>query len=123
VIEGKYSDAIVRLEESRPKFPDDALFSYNSACVYGRAVEHLAAHEEIADRDKLSQQYTATAISDLKRSIKLGFRDFNWMKQDPDFKALHNVPEFQKLQAMGEKIEADGNAEPPGPEGAGEEGQ
>jgi Flp pilus assembly protein TadD len=106
-IDGKYAAAIEKLEAAREKFPRDNMFAYNSACVYGRAVEHLKAHPEIADREKLLAQYTKTAIADLKRSVQLGFQDLKWMQEDPDLNSLHDEPEFQNLYKTAEKAGAD----------------
>lgn len=105
ITDGKYAEAVKRVEEGRPKFPNNALFSYNTACVYGRSVEYLKKHEKVENRDALIKQYTATALSDLHKSAELGFRDFNWYKNDPDLKSLHEAPEFQKLVAQPEQQE------------------
>lgn len=107
VVDGKYLEATKMIEDERAKFPNNPLFSYNSACVFGRAVEHLKKDEKAADREKLTQQYSATALSDLKRSVELGLQDFDWMRKDPDLKSLHELPEFQKLSQMSESEEPD----------------
>jgi len=97
VVDGKHAEAVKLLEESRSRFANNALFSYNAACVYGRAVEYLQKHEQAADRDTLLPKYTSAALADLKKSVEQGFQDFEWMKKDPDLKSLHAVPEFKTL--------------------------
>jgi|TARA_B100001093_G_C26803829_1_gene1004608 tetratricopeptide (TPR) repeat protein len=38
------------------------------------------------------------ALSSLKESIKLGYRDFNWMLEDEDLEALRETTIFMKLK-------------------------
>lgn len=96
-MEGKIAEAVKKLDETRPKFPNNSLFNYNAACVFGRAVEHLQKNEKAADREKLIAQYTQSGLDELKKSIELGMQDFEWMKKDPDLKPFRELPEFQKL--------------------------
>ncbi len=37
------------------------------------------------------------ALRQLRQAIKLGYRDFDWMQQDPDLEALKLHPEFQAM--------------------------
>jgi predicted Zn-dependent protease len=37
------------------------------------------------------------ALQALRKAIKLGYRDFDWMQQDPDLDGLKLRPEFQQL--------------------------
>ncbi len=97
IADGKVDEAVKKIEESRSKFPNDGMFSYNAACVYGRAYAHVAKDEKAADRDKLLAQYKQAAFADLKRSIELGFQDFELMKKDPDLKPFQELPDFQEL--------------------------
>ena len=59
--------------------PDNATAHYNLACS-------LALTKRKTD-----------ALHALKRAIQLGYRDFDWMQQDPDLEALKKHPEFQAL--------------------------
>lgn len=97
VVEGKHAEAAAKVEEHRAKFPGNALFNYNAACVYGRAVEYLQKNDKQPDREKLLKQYREAALADLKKAMEYGFQDVNWMKNDPDLKALHDLPEFQQM--------------------------
>ncbi len=57
---------------------DDPIVHYNLACSYallGQAKKALTA---------------------LKKSVRLGFRDFHHLKRDSDLKILHEDPQFQK---------------------------
>jgi len=98
ISEGKPDEAVKKLEESRAKFPNNAMFNYNAACVYGRAYAHVEKDEKAADREKLMAQYKQACFADLKKSVEMGFQDFALMKKDPDLKSFHDLPEFQELQ-------------------------
>lgn len=113
VVDGKIDEAVKKIEDVRSKFANEAggAFVYNAACVYGRAVELLKKNEKLADRDKLIPQYTQAALADLKKSVELGFQDFDWMKKDPDLKSLHDAPEFEKVATPPNP--ADGNGQAP----------
>ena len=97
VKDGKHAEAIKKVEESRPKFGEDAVFRYNIACVYSRACAYLEKNEKVVDRDKLLKQYTESALKELKASIQGGFQDFTWMQKDPDLKFLQSNADFKKL--------------------------
>lgn len=69
----KMDRKLVRLE------PDDPIAHYNlacSLCLKGRK---------------------ADAIKVLREAIELGYKDFEWMKNDPDLSDLINYPGFIKL--------------------------
>lgn len=106
---GKPDAAVKRLEEHRGKYPNNAIFQYNAACVYGRAVEHTARQDASADRDAKLAQFRQAALADLKKSLELGFSDMELLKKDPDLKPLHDTPEFQEL-LKGRPVPAEGAA-------------
>ena len=113
VLEGKPDEGIKLIESKREKFSNDMLFAYNSACVYGRAIDYLNKHDDVKDRDKKREMYKQKALADLKSSVKKGFVDLNWMKKDPDLKTLHGLPEFEKIHSP------NGVVRPPEPKKAG----
>lgn len=39
----------------------------------------------------------AEALRALRQAVELGYRDFDWMQQDPDLEGLKNHPLFQAL--------------------------
>lgn len=96
-IAGKYESAIKLVESSREKFPNDGLYHYNVACVYGRAAESILKDDKATDRDTKLADFKRRAIEDLRASVKLGFNEFDWMKKDPDLNSLHEMPEFKEL--------------------------
>lgn len=61
--------------------PDNPTVHYNLACS-------LALCKRPAD-----------ALRSLKRAVALGYRDFDWMQQDPDLEGLKHNPAFRKLLA------------------------
>ncbi len=102
---GEIDRAVKLVEDGQKDFKDDAYFAYNSGCVYGRAVGYLKKHtdKEIADRDKKTTEYQTQSVKYLMHSVSLGFRDAKWLKEDPDLKPLHNLPEFGEVVAAAEK--------------------
>jgi predicted Zn-dependent protease len=58
--------------------------------------ENATAHYNLACSLALSKQKSA-ALRELHHAVKLGYRDFDWMQQDPDLAALKQHPEFQSL--------------------------
>lgn len=59
--------------------PDNATAHYNLACS-------LALSKRKMD-----------ALRQLRQAVELGYRDFDWMQQDPDLDALKAHPHFQDL--------------------------
>jgi tetratricopeptide (TPR) repeat protein len=56
------------------------------------------AHYNLACSLALSKR-KADALRELREAVLLGYRDFDWMQQDPDLEALKHHPEFQALLA------------------------
>jgi tetratricopeptide (TPR) repeat protein len=69
----KMDRKLVRLQ------PDNATAHYNLACS-------LALSKRRAD-----------ALRTLRRAVQLGYRDLDWMLQDPDLDGLKNHEEFHQL--------------------------
>ena len=61
--------------------PDDALVQYNLACSCA-----------------LTHQPEA-ALAALHRALDLGYRDFNWLRRDPDLAGLRKHPLFKSIRA------------------------
>ena len=99
VHEENYREGVRYVEDAREKFPKDQIFAYNSACVYGRALQELGKQDETDERDQLVADYRQKALSALSSAVKLGFQDLDWMKKDPDLESLHELAEFQKIHS------------------------
>ena len=110
VLEGKIDEGLKSVEDVRAKFSRDQLYFYNTACVYGRAVEALQkADDKTPDRQKKLADWRSKALADLRSSMKLGFQNTDWMKKDPDLNSLHDLPDFQKLINPGPGPDAEKN--------------
>jgi tetratricopeptide (TPR) repeat protein len=57
---------------------------------------NATAHYNLACSLALSKR-KAAALTELKQAVQLGYRDFDWMEQDPDLEALKKHPGFQDL--------------------------
>jgi tetratricopeptide (TPR) repeat protein len=96
-MEGKFDEALEMVLGAADRFPDDLIYAYNTACVYGRALERLEKEEASSARDDRIADYRGQALRHLGTSIRLGFEDFPLMRTDPDLEPLRKLPEFQKL--------------------------
>ena len=93
ILKGEVEGGIQWLEASRERFKnfDQTVFAYNAACVYSQA------YGKVPKNDARAERYKEKAVEELQRAIKAGYQDFDLMRNDPDMKPLHEVPEFQKL--------------------------
>ena len=85
------------------------MFTYNAACVYGRAVEQTSKLLPSPEREKKTATFRKQALSDLQLSVKLGFPDIDWMKKDADLESLHGLTEFKRIVSPDEKHGPDEN--------------
>lgn len=65
--------------------PHDPLMCYNLACSYSLT------------------NNTDLALTTLEKSLQLGYRGFNWLKEDPD---LENIRQSKRYQEIVEKFTA-----------------
>lgn len=79
--QGRIADGL-RMDRRLVKLqPTNATARYNLACS-------LALSKRKTD-----------ALRELRHAVALGYRDFDWMLQDPDLEPLKQHPEFQALLA------------------------
>jgi tetratricopeptide (TPR) repeat protein len=57
---------------------------------------NATAHYNLACSLALSRR-KADALRSLRQAVKLGYKDFDWMQQDPDLEELKQHPEFRNL--------------------------
>ena len=77
--QGRIADGL-RMDRKLVKLqPGNATAHYNLACS-------LALLKRKGD-----------ALNELKRAVALGYRDLDWMEQDPDLEPLKRHPEFHAL--------------------------
>lgn len=60
---------------------------------------NATAHYNLACSLALSQRRD-DALRSLRQAVSLGYKDFEWMEQDPDLEGLKALPEFQKLMGQ-----------------------
>ena len=58
--------------------------------------ENATAHYNLACSLALSER-RSDALRSLRRAIELGYKDYDWMSQDPDLEGLQKSKEFQSL--------------------------
>jgi len=61
--------------------------------------ENATAHYNLACSLALLQR-KHDALRSLNRAVELGYKDFDWMAQDPDLDGLKEHPEFVSLLAL-----------------------
>jgi len=57
---------------------------------------NATAHYNLACSLALSRR-RADALRSLRQAVHLGYKDFDWMQQDPDLEELKNHPDFLAL--------------------------
>ena len=78
-MKGRLQDGLVVDEKLVTVRPTDPTAHYNLACRYAL----------LKQRDK--------AIVALRRAVELGYRDFDFMKEDHDLDSIRKDPRFRKL--------------------------
>ncbi|MFH5806683.1 HEAT repeat domain-containing protein [Alienimonas sp. DA493] len=119
---GDVDGGLARAEEGLKKYPEDRLFAYNMACVYGVAAKALQpaidSGEADAETKERYERYHDKAREHLIRSYRLGLDGADHRHHastDPDLDVLHGDPAFEQVVA--------GTLPPaPGEEGPGEDG-
>ena len=87
---GQYTDGLKVDEKLSQLQPANPLVFYNLACSYS-----LTGEVELA-------------ATSLRRAILLGYRDFNWLRRDPDLRGIRRHPLYrtvrERVRAMQVKI-------------------
>jgi non-specific serine/threonine protein kinase len=76
---GNREEAIRHLQTAVVLRPDDGNTLYNAACVYG-----------ILNEATLSMEM-------LRKALKAGYANLEWLRRDPDLTCLHGTAEFEQL--------------------------
>jgi non-specific serine/threonine protein kinase len=76
---GKKEEAMRHTEMAVVLRPDDGNTLYNAACVYGVLEEKAPAMEMV------------------RKALKAGYANLEWMRRDSDLQCLHGDPEFESL--------------------------
>ncbi|RMG35153.1 MAG: hypothetical protein D6725_13100 [Planctomycetota bacterium] len=99
VRKGRVEEGLKRLETAVPRYDEDAVFLYNAACVYSRACEAAVA----GGREDAARRYADRALRFLSDSVRRGFGDLDWAKEDPDLAALRRFDAVAFRRALGEQ--------------------
>ena len=78
---GKYVAGLKVDEQLALLRPDDSLVHYNLACSYS-----------------LTDQFEQAVVA-LEKALRLGYRDFKWLSEDPDLNKLREHPLYQRIRA------------------------
>ena len=104
---GRLEEAIALVQEHADTFPDQPIFDYNRACIYGRAVELLKSDPDLPVDDPRLAVFAEEAVRLLKLSFDHGLAEltgvpdmYEYMRSDPDLKPLHNVPAFREFAEL-----------------------
>ena len=89
--------AIPFIEGHLKQFENNGLFSYNVACVFGRALINMKKQTKSPNIQKKIKAYREKAILHLTNASKTGFEDVEWMQKDPDLSELQALPAFKSL--------------------------
>lgn len=117
VRQGNVEKGIATGKAFSSKSDGDSVYSYNMACVYGRAIEQLESRTDSRspEQQELIEKYRAQALSLLEQSITDGLdrSNLDWMRRDPDLETVRRSPAFKELidEAI-ENAEQDGKTEP-----------
>lgn len=101
VMQGDVDKGIKHIEDAKPKLTklksSESMLAYNTACVYGRAMEQLQKSKKPDEVKAKVAECRKKALGELKLAVEKGYRDFAAMQKDPDLKPLHKLPEFKKV--------------------------
>jgi tetratricopeptide (TPR) repeat protein len=85
---GRYEEGLKIDEQLAQLRPKDALVHYNLACSYGLA-------------DQVER-----AVATLHRALDLGYRDFKWMRRDPDLRKVRKHALYRQIRERILSLEA-----------------
>jgi Flp pilus assembly protein TadD len=77
---GRYEDGLKVDEQLAQLRPADPLVHYNLACSYGLA------------------EQMERAVATLHRALDLGYRDFKWMRRDPDLRKVRKHAAYRQIR-------------------------
>lgn len=94
---GEHEQGVKQIEDARKTFGKDPQYLYGCACVYSRSAGYLREHPEVENAKTKADEYEKKALADLDQTIKLGYKDYEWFKNDPDMRAIKETDQFKKL--------------------------
>ncbi len=104
---GRRDEGLELIRKHADQFPDEPVFDYNQACVYGRVIEHLKQDANVAADDPRLAIYAEESLRLLEQAfahdVSLATREPDMLaftRKDPDLFSLHEVPAFRKFTEM-----------------------
>jgi len=95
---GKIDEGIGHGEKIRGKFTGQNIFHYNMACIYGRSIEVVQQKPELTDADRQQiENWKKQAMLDLRESVEKGFKDLDWLQEDPDLDSLRELSDYKSF--------------------------
>lgn len=94
---GEVEPALAMVDEHYEMFRDEFLFVYNTACVCGRGIKAIDEQPDAAEHAELRERLVDRAIVELKRTLEIGYSDFDLLNTDPDLDAIRDDPRFQEM--------------------------
>ncbi|WP_437206834.1 HEAT repeat domain-containing protein [Planctomicrobium sp. SH664] len=94
---GEWKRAVEIVDKHHEAYAKNFIYLYNTACVYGRAIETLKNLPQSAERDQDIRKLEERAIEKLQLAVELGFDDFGHMQKDPDLATLQDLEKFKLI--------------------------
>ena len=109
VRQGEFQAGLKMADETLLLDPNEESTLYNTACVYGRAVEA----REISAEQRM--KYLDETLRLLQSSITAGFSDPDHLRQDPDLACLHSHAAWPDVLRSVEENQTRANSDLPEP--------
>ncbi len=104
---GRLEEGVDLVRGQLAKYRQQAVFLYNVACVYGRAIEQLETVRKVPADDPRIAAFGREAVQLLRESVQSGLQEATgdpdilaFMRSDPDLFSLHRLSEFRRLSEM-----------------------
>jgi tetratricopeptide (TPR) repeat protein len=75
------------------------------------APQNPIAHYNLACSLALKRR-KADAVRALRRAVEMGYRDLDWLREDPDLASLRDDASFQEIESGLERLRATGQPQP-----------
>lgn len=104
---GRLEEGVDLVRGQLARYRQQAVFLYNVACVYGRAIEQLETVRQVPADDPRIGRFADEAVQLLRESLQAGLQEATgdpdilaYMRADPDLFSLHRLSEFRRLSQM-----------------------
>jgi thiol-disulfide isomerase/thioredoxin len=96
---GRHAELAALANQLRSEFLGELEHAYNAARMLADAIRVVAAHPALSppERDALSEEYSAAAVTMLDKAVKEGFTNRARIEVDPDLEPLRKRSDFNAL--------------------------